>query len=273
MATQLDLPLPEITTQDFQRAWTRFELVAKAKDWNDDKKKVILPTLLRGKLIDIYMTTDEETRGDLQSLKKALMRQAGLFRDPLTAGQSFMSRRQGPGESVSDFATDLKRLFVESYPDEQITSAILLQRFLTGLSPAISRQLLLKGKPESLERAIADARDIEFAFAFEPPQEQQQDVNVVHRKGVSPTTAESQKLQSALEQMTKRLEALETKLETPPRTPQRYNPQQLRPLRQQFRLNAADRVCWLCGERGHIRRECPLNEDGPARTVGGWPRR
>ena len=271
MASQLDLPLPEITVEDFQRAWTRFELVANAKDWNENKRKVILPTLLHGKLVDIYMTIDDETRGDLQDLKKALMRHAGLLRDPLTAGQSFMSCRQGPGEKVSDFATDLKKLFVQSYPNEQITSAILLQRFLTGLSPAISRQLLLKGKPTTFERAIADARDIEFAFAFEPSQEEQQDVNVVHK--APPMATDSQKLQSVLEQVTKRLEALETKIETPSRPTGRYNPQQLRPLRQQFRLNAADRVCWACGEVGHIRRECPLNNTRPARTVGGWPRR
>ena len=28
MATPLDLPLPEITVEDFQWAWTRFECVA-----------------------------------------------------------------------------------------------------------------------------------------------------------------------------------------------------------------------------------------------------
>ena len=55
------------------------------------------------------------------------MHQAGLLRDPLTAGQLFMLRCQGPGKSISDFVTDLKRVFVESYPDEQVTSAILLQ--------------------------------------------------------------------------------------------------------------------------------------------------
>ena len=31
---QLDLPLPEITVADFQRSWTRFELVASAKEWD-----------------------------------------------------------------------------------------------------------------------------------------------------------------------------------------------------------------------------------------------
>ena len=34
MAQSLDIPLPELTTDDFQRAWTRFELVAKAKEWD-----------------------------------------------------------------------------------------------------------------------------------------------------------------------------------------------------------------------------------------------
>ena len=34
------------------------------------------------------------------------MCQAGLLRDPLTAGQSLMSHSQGPGESVSDLATE-----------------------------------------------------------------------------------------------------------------------------------------------------------------------
>ena len=112
------------------------------------------------------MTLNEDARGDLPALKKTLIRQAGLLRDPLTASQSFMSRRQAPGEKVSDFAVDLQKFFTESYPGEATTPAILLQRFLTGLLPAISRQLLLKAKPTSFDRAIQDASNI----AFEAPQ-------------------------------------------------------------------------------------------------------
>ena len=70
MVAQLDLPLSEITVEDFKRAWTRFELVADAKDWNENKQKDILPMLLCRKLVDIYLTIDEETRGNLQHLKK-----------------------------------------------------------------------------------------------------------------------------------------------------------------------------------------------------------
>ena len=139
MAERLDIPLPEITVEEFQRSWTRFELVASAKGWEAAKQKLILPTLLRGKLVDIYMGLGDDMRGDLKLLKKALMKHAGLVRDPLSAGQLFMTRHQLPGEKVNDFASELKKLFTESYPSEGTASAILLQRFMTGLSPPICR--------------------------------------------------------------------------------------------------------------------------------------
>ena len=63
--TTLDLPLPEITAEDFNHAWTRFELVANAKEWNTDQQKLVLLTLLRGKLVEVYVEANDETRGDL----------------------------------------------------------------------------------------------------------------------------------------------------------------------------------------------------------------
>ena len=70
----MDLPLPEITKEDFLRAWTRFKLVAAAKEWNEGKRATVLPTLLRGKLVDIYIELSEGTRANLVEVKKALMR-------------------------------------------------------------------------------------------------------------------------------------------------------------------------------------------------------
>jgi len=45
---EMDLPLPEITKEDFLHVWTRFELVATAKEWNTAKRATVLPTLLCG---------------------------------------------------------------------------------------------------------------------------------------------------------------------------------------------------------------------------------
>ena len=118
MAAQLDIPLPEITVDNFHRAWTRFQLVASAKEWNANKQKAILPTLLRGRLVDYYTELDEATRGDLERLKTLLMTKAGLVCDCLASGQMFMLRSQWPEKKVADFVVELKKLFKEAYPAE-----------------------------------------------------------------------------------------------------------------------------------------------------------
>ena len=89
--TTLDLPLPEITVEDFNHAWSCFELVAKAKEWNSDRQKLVLPMLLRGKLVEIYVEANDETRGNLPQLKTYLMAKSGLARDLLTSSQLFIT--------------------------------------------------------------------------------------------------------------------------------------------------------------------------------------
>ena len=46
-------------------------------------------------------------------------------------------------------------------------TGILLQRFMLGLKTPISTQLLLRGKPDTFEKAIEAAREIEFVLEFE----------------------------------------------------------------------------------------------------------
>lgn len=92
---QLELPLPEISTEHFCRLWTRFELVATAKKWNAEKQLSVIPALLRGKLVDYYMELGEEEQGDLDRLKATLIIKAGISQDPLTAAQAFTNRNQG----------------------------------------------------------------------------------------------------------------------------------------------------------------------------------
>ena len=127
MAQSLDLPLPEITVNDFQRSWTRFKLVTSAKEWDEAKQKLIRPTLLRSKLVDAYVLLNETACTSLSTIKKALMEGVGISHDPLTTGQAFMSRHQSNGETVRDYSADIKKLFKEAYPEEAQTSPILLQ--------------------------------------------------------------------------------------------------------------------------------------------------
>ena len=134
MATPLDLSLPEITSEKFHQAWTRFELVA---EWSDDRKKVVLPTLFHRKLVKYYMEADEATHGNLAILKTFLMIKVGLVCAPLTSSQLFMSRSQRRAKRILYNVADFKKLFTEAYTTEDFSSTVLLQRFLTGLLPLI----------------------------------------------------------------------------------------------------------------------------------------
>ena len=54
----------------------QFGLVVKAIIWGDNKQLAILPTLLRGKLIDYFMELRDEDKTDLPTLKAALSKRA-----------------------------------------------------------------------------------------------------------------------------------------------------------------------------------------------------
>ena len=53
-----------------------------------------------------------------------------------------MARSQLEHEKVMEYAMNLKKLFRQAYPEESVTSGILLQRFVMGLKTPISKQLL-----------------------------------------------------------------------------------------------------------------------------------
>ena len=276
MAQSLELPLPEITTDDFVRAWSRFELVAAAKKWDEAKQLAYLPTLLRGKLIDIYLELEDDSKADMKTLRSALAEKAGLAKDALSAARAFMERTQRPEEKVADYASQLKKLFNEGYPDEAPTFKVLLQRFVIGLRPPVSQQLLLKNaKPASMDEAQKAACEIGFALSFD-------------KGGVSATvnavkTDENERLdslQQAVVLMTKKLEALEAKFEQTQKTLESdERPASQGAVRRQVgqaggnarNRDRQDKPCFNCGGFGHWRRECPLNYNRPARGVTrGW---
>lgn len=276
---RLELPLPELVIEDFQRGWTRFEFVAAAKEWDAAAKEwdaakqlTVIPTLLRGKLIDYYVELADDTKSDLGRLKAALQKRAGITPDPLVASKQFNQRNQSPDEKVKDFASTLKRLFKNAYPDESMASAVLLQRFLTGLRPEIGRQLLLRNRPTTFADALKDAVEIEYALELDDLGE---GIHAVAQSKRQLEHLDNTALTQTLEALTKRLESLETTLQKKPQvapSPRSGGRRYMAP-QQQHRRGRRLGPCYNCGEEGHFYRSCPLNSYGPAPKVdGGWPR-
>ena len=109
MAEKVNIPLPDITCEDFESSWIRFELVAAAKEWSQEKRALILPTLLRGKLVECYGELEADTKKTVNYVKEELVKRLRLCREPLEAGKLFMTRSQLERERVTEFATLLKK--------------------------------------------------------------------------------------------------------------------------------------------------------------------
>ena len=162
MATAIHgLALPEISVENFEHSWTRFEFTAAANKWDNGRDLVIMPALLRGKLQDFYTTLNNDEK-DLVALIGALSDRAGLTKDPLVSAKKFTEKKQDAKESVRYIEVDLRKLFTEAYPGEDANeSSVLLGRFVTGLLPEITRQMLLRGSPTTMEGAVKSAIEIE----------------------------------------------------------------------------------------------------------------
>ena len=256
MAQQLELPLPEITTEDFERSWICFNLVATAKKWDEAKQLSIVPALLRGKLVEIFVDLEDEEKANIKMLKRALSVRAGLTSDPLASARCFNDRKQEPGEKVSDYARELKRLYSRAYPGEDAQSIVLVQHFLTGLRAPISQQLLLKECPATMEKAVKGAIDVEYALQFG---QETVEVHAVQR------TIEDKRLEQltqTVERMAIQMEKLESQLKADRERPSERSSNSNRMARRH-------NLCFLCGQEGHFRRSCPLNGNVPARKVPG----
>ena len=118
--------LPEVSVENFEHAWKRFRLAATAKQWKEEKQLQILPTLLRGDLVDYYMDLSTEEKKSLEGLKQVLERRAGIRKDPLVAAND--------RERVVEYAMQLCKAFKEAYPDENVGLAVLLQTFFVRAS-------------------------------------------------------------------------------------------------------------------------------------------
>ena len=126
----------------------------------------------------------------------------------------FISHCQRPGEEAEDFADELRKLFRLAYPEEDISSNILLQRFITGLLAPVSHQVLSRGKLMTFAQASKNATEIEYALNFEKQSERERDINAISQPNLMDHPKLSAQLQQTLKTMSNRLEALESRLQT-----------------------------------------------------------
>ena len=153
--------LPAFTAQE---PWTvyynRFKSVAKLETWTDrDKLRELLPRL-QGKAGEfVYDQLRSDVREDFRSLVHELINRFRKVETARTYGAQFSHRNQRSGETIEDFAADLKRLYDKAYAnrDKDTRREDLLRRFLDGIQDDATRfQVEYNKEPHDIDEAVFD---------------------------------------------------------------------------------------------------------------------
>lgn len=140
---------------------TQYNLIARANNWNDKMKTIVLASCLRGKarsVLDGIVEIEEFKFADLISKLELRFGDGHLFQTYYT---QFTNRKQKFSEDLASLGTDLERLSRLAYPecDENVRDKIACAQFIAALSDGfVKRTLQLEGIVSlklAVERAMA----------------------------------------------------------------------------------------------------------------------
>ena len=246
------------TTSDFHLWTQRFELYILEAGLPAEKKSSELLSLLEDEPFRVVSQLGLVSAATAyEDIKKALQQQFSPTGTETEWQFKLQSRRQKPEESLAEFAGQLRMLVDRAYPDWEPKQRLELARnqFIQGIHSSTTQLVLMKDKPKDFAGAL------ELAQATEAVQTAQKrtcmrtatvkenEVNVL-----TPPTGQFQELSHQVKQLTEAVARLQA---TPTRG---RRPQYQGRYRGQFQQGQQGPVCWSCHQRGHVRRNCPQQQ-------------
>ena len=150
-----------------------FENVAKLVGWHDHWKLVHLTSSLRDTTSTFHRSCSVDVQSNYKDLVAALKRRFTPVRLTAIQAQIFHNRQQGAGETVDQFAQELRKLFhlvyagaaCEGPKAERMGQTLLTNQFVAGLRSELKRKLI--GVDGGLEELILfkEAKSIELTSA------------------------------------------------------------------------------------------------------------
>ena len=131
----------DLEGETFEDWIEQFELVAKLYKWSEAAKLVNLITRLRGPAYSFYRACLPEQKESYTVLKQELTKRFTPVQIQAIQSELFHDRKQKDGESVDEYAQDLRRLFRKAYGKAQQGSqeakkmerSVLAYQFVAGL--------------------------------------------------------------------------------------------------------------------------------------------
>lgn len=244
--------------------WKTFihQFQAVTSNWREEHKLYHLLANLTEDAADFAFELEEETRQDFYYLVEELERRFKVNETPQTCARQFYRRKLRSGETLKQFAADLKALVRKAFPtglNRWAMEQMLIKQFFDGLD---DDELRYNVEYLKMPRDLDDAVDLvyehdEFRKVRREPAKhkvlavQGSQPNPPHNNAggiqlLNKSSREIQELQRTLMELTSKLNSFMNVAPTNS------------PVNQ-------EKKCSRCGQSGHFKRKCP-NFSGPSQV-------
>ena len=227
-------------------------MCASANGWNDQKKLLRLPTLLKGRSWAIYDSLQDEETDTYDHLKAAILKRLcpDTEEDRIVARERLSRRVLRKEESIDELARDLEKLLDRASPGlpVEIKDSELRFYLINSLPEQISLQMKLQPKVTYAE-TIAKARELRLIYDRTKENEQ---INQVQSKQDDDRL---HKLEEIIQAMSEQLMALSTH-KAASGANRCFTCGKSGDISRNCRTQKQVIECFNCGGRGHIARNC-----------------
>ena len=210
----------------------RYEVCALANGWNDQKKLLRSPTLLKERSWAIYDSLQEGDLDTYEHLKDAILKRLcpDTEEDRVVARERLSQRRLREGESVDELARDIEKLLEQASPGlpNEVKNSELRFHLINSLPERVSLQLKVQPKVSYAE-TIAKARELCLIY------ERTEGPECINQVQSKQEDTRLQKLEETIQTISEQLTALNTSTR---------------------KSNSGVIQCFTCGKPGHIARNC-----------------
>ena len=240
-----------------------FERCAIVNGWNEEDKAMFLTASLRGDSRKLLSGLTELECKQYSKIVEQLQLRFGVEKQAELHQARLLNRRQFEGESLPMLATDIRSMVDLAYYKDlgvPVQERFAVQHFIDTLYDKDDRLYLRRAKPETLDQALSLARELESICVL--------DNNNSFRRADSKVRAmetERMQLQIQVDELKRQIDYQQQQPEAQETIISRLKQfviQQEQPYPNRNRAAQGTHrrgrlECWNCGDKGHMRKECP----------------